>query len=443
MEFSSSRYGSQFHNVLCDSLGTCVIYEKANADSKSLIIEHYSAEFQLKDKQIVGVSPTKTYDGAIFHQGDVFVVLHDKNKKKKEKTGLLVQYHCQSQLIDTLSIGNLPTDDISHLTAYEGNLFFTSATSKNNENLFFLNPNSKYASALFLPNAPDYTIDDFVIDTVAQKVMICANTSSNSRNNVIWICETDLSGNILFVTDLPDTSDYRFQNARIVSMGQGRFFIAGTYQQRKSSLYNTADGTFVTYYENHRFTNTRRIEYSKRNHLYDTEGRSELLYLPGKIFHDSTRYAFVSEAFYPEYRYSTTYSYGIPSTEAIFLGYNFLSAHVVIFDTIGELLWKYEFPFEKALVTNLTPHLRINFLDNHILMYYQIGQAIYTMLTDNAMEVVDPLREAALYPTTDNTTQKRVTTSLTHWYDDYYMLAGYRMSKDKAPTFFLTKLRYR
>lgn len=447
LEFPSTTYGNQLNHILCDRNGVCVLFESGTTDSITLHLEHYDVNFRPIRKQEIPLPANVVFVGATYDHGMAYILYQTKNKKKKENTGWLFSYNCQTQKVDSKEIHNMPEDDLKNLKSYQGNLYFTCVKDKNNENFYSLNAKDTHVKELFLPNAPDYTINDYLIDTLNQRLMICINTSSNSRNNVIWLCEADLNGNKQFVVDLPDTGSVRFQNARIEQLSQHKFFLAGTYQGRKGAVGNTAEGIYSTLYENRTFSNTELSPYSKDFYVSDPYGRTEMLYLPGRMFLDSTRVAYVTEAFFPEYRYSTSYAYGMPTTEAIFVGYHFLFADVNIFDTTGTKIWGYHFPFDNTVVTNLTTHLRVAFLNNQVLFYYQMGQSLYTMLTDNEMNVVDPMRQSTVFPKNPNSNQTKLTTSLRPWYDDYFLLVGYRFAKrgssrEKAPTYFLTKLRY-
>ena len=195
-------------------------------------------------------------------------------------------------------------------------------------------------------------------------------------------------------------------------------------------------------YENGSFSEVELLPYDPV-----TKSQSEVLYLPGRLFRDSTHVAFVTESFYPEYRYSTTYSYGVPTTEPIFMGYRFLNADVHIFDKEGHPAGKYSFPFDNMLVTNLTSHLRVAFTKAGILFYHLQSEYLVTMLTDRELNILDPIRSTTLFPQQNKENPVVYTTALWPWYDDYYLLSGYRFrsggsSKTRRPVYFINKLRY-
>ena len=442
LEFPSEKYSTELQCVLCGTQGICLLYPSYKADTITSHIAHYDANLILVADTSLRLPIPYIYVASAYHDGGLYVLYQEKQKKKKSPAGLLLHWDIVTHRMDTMSVLNLPTDDITRLTAYNGTLLFTCPTGKDNSNLFYLHTDQPFAGGLFLKDAPNYTIDDFWVDTLGQRVVTCANTASGTKDNVIWICESDLNGQVLHIVDMPDTGAYRFQNARITQVDTGRMLIAGTYQLRKGSQGNTATGVYSVIYENGSFSEVGLYPYEpvKRS-------QSEVLYLPGRLFRDSTHVAFVTESFYPEYRYSTTYSYGVPTTEPIFMGYRFLNAEVHIFDKEGHPAGKYSFPFDNMLVTNLTSHLRVAFTKAGILFYHLQNEYLVTMLTDRELNIIDPIRSTTLFPQQNKDTPMVYTTALWPWYDDYYLLSGYRFrntgsTKTRKPVYFINKLRY-
>lgn len=449
LEFPSSQYTGELNCQMCGEEGVCAIFPTERGDSTILNIQHYDANFSRVDEVRIAVLPQQVYVGSAYDQHTVYILYQSKVKKKKEPHGLLVTYHVKEHKADTLSVRGLPTDDITQLSAYNGHIFFVCPTRRNNSDLFFIAPKADYVKALSLNEVPEYTIDDYIIDTVDERIITCANTSSNSRDNIIWLCETTLSGEVTHTIDLPDTGIYRFQNARIAQLAPSKYLIAGTYQARRGSVDNTAEGSYATVYDNGNFTEPALYPYPQLSTYTNTNrtGFSEVLYLPSRIYHDSTRYAFVTEAFYPEYRYSTTYTYGVPMTESVFVGYQFVNAEVKIFDADGNLQWEYTFPYDNMLTSSMYTHLRVNFFADKVLFYYLYNQNLVTMLTNNTMEVIDPIRSTNLFPSENKIEPTVFTTGLLPWYGDNFLMSGYRYkntgsSKSKNPVYFINKLRY-
>ncbi len=449
LEFPSEKYSTQQQRILCGKAGVCMVYPTFTTDSIRINIHHYNTNLELLNQNRLSLGIQYIYVAATYNDGKVYLLYQSQPKKKKEETGFLITYRLKDHRIDTLRINSLPNEEIRRLTVHDDNLVFISPIKKNNSNLFFVGKSAAHARGLFVSEVPDYAVEDFVIDTFSNTTVACLNHASETKDNVIWLCKSTLEGNITHLIDLPDTGIYRFQNARIALMDPDKYLVTGTYQYRKSGLGHTADGVYVTIYDHGKFSEPELYAYHPTDASASSTRsyESDILYLPGRIYHDSTRYAFVTESFYPEYRYSTTYTYGVPTTEPIFMGYRFINAEVIVFDTTGQKMWEYSFPFDNMLVTNRTSHLRISLFSDKVLFYYLTGRDLVTMLTNNNLEIIDPIRSSALFPADNKNVQTIYTLSLTPWYDDFYLLSGYRFrntgnSKSKNPVYFINKLRY-
>ena len=102
---------------------------------------------------------------------------------------------------------------------------------------------------------------------------------------------------------------------------------------------------------------------------------------------------------------------------------------------------------DNMLVTNLTSHLRVAFTKAGILFYHLQSEYLVTMLTDRELNVIDPIRSSALFPQQNKENPVVYTTALWPWYEDYYLLSGYRFrntgsTKTRRPVYFINKLRY-
>lgn len=443
LEFPAERYSTDLQRILCDTLGVCVLYPSVVNDSSYCHILHYDVNMVKQNESRFPLADRLWVTASAFSRGHLYILCQKTNKKKKEPEGLLVTYDLANHALEQHSVRNLPSSDISHFTVRNGNLLFTAPVNSSQSNIFFLPKGETSVQALRLPNAPDYTIDDFVAEDDGSGATVCVNTSSNSKNNVLWLCETDMAGLPLRVVDFPDTGETRYQNARIARMGDGAYLIAGTYQLRKTSG-NTATGIYSLRYDAHRFSTPK--EYPFKQSLAAGRNNSDVLFLAGRIYPSDSVFAFVTESFYPEYRYTTTYSYGVPTTEPVFMGYRFIDAEVHVFDTAATRIWSYSVPFDNLMVTNLTTHLRVSFLPSYIIYYYTLNQTLTTMLTDYRFNLVDPIRTSELFP--DNTPKGPMSYSivLSQWYGSYFLLSGYRFrqgsAKSKMPVYFMNKLRY-
>lgn len=447
LEFPCSQYSTELQCIPCHTQGVCVFYPTQTADSSYIHLLHYNINLEFVNRTQFNIDPQLSFAASHYSDSCVYLLYQNKNKKHRTPEGFLYRYHCDSHQIEATELSTLPINDIKQFTVHNGAIYFVSATGRDNTNLFFGAQGQSFTKGLYLNNAPDYTIDCYHIDTVNQKVLACVNTSSGTRNNVVWLAELTLQGEPLRVIDLPDTGNVRFQNARIAQMDSSRYLITGTYQIRKNGLNNTASGKYTTIYENGRCSEPQLYPFNSARAASANTMSNEVLYLTSKIYYDSSRYISVAESFYPEYRYSTTYSYGVPTTEPIFVGYRFLNAEIHVFNQDDSLLWQYTFPFDNLLVTNLTTHLRADFIGSNTLFYYILNQSLTTMLVDENLEVIDPIRTSEIFPSNKSNLSTIYTSGISRWYNNYFLLIGCRIpkngnNKNSKTSYFLNKLKY-
>lgn len=447
LEFPCSQYSTELQCIPCHTQGVCVFYPTQTADSSYIHLLHYNINLEFVNRTQFNIDPQLSFAASHYSDSCVYLLYQNKNKKHRTPEGFLYRYHCDSHQIEATELSTLPINDIKQFTVHNGAIYFVSATGRDNTNLFFGAQGQSFTKGLYLNNAPDYTIDCYHIDTVNQKVLACVNTSSGTRNNVVWLAELTLQGEPLRVIDLPDTGNVRFQNARIAQMDSSRYLITGTYQIRKNGLNNTASGKYTTIYENGRCSEPQLYPFNSARAASANTMSNEVLYLASKIYYDSSRYISVAESFYPEYRYSTTYSYGVPTTEPIFVGYRFLNAEIHVFNQDDSLLWQYTFPFDNLLVTNLTTHLRADFIGSNTLFYYILNQSLTTMLVDENLEIIDPIRTSEIIPSNKSNTTTTYTSGISRWYNNYFLLIGCRIpkngnNKNSKTSYFINKLKY-
>lgn len=448
LEFPCSQYSTELQCIPCRTQGLCVCYPTLTTDDSTVLnLQQYDVNLAHADQLSITMPPSLSYAASEYSNGRVYILYQNKSKRKRDVEGMLLCYFPDSRVIEQQPLRNLPFDNISHFSVNDDQITFICGTGKDNSNLFFAKMGNDYIKPLYLENAPDYSIECYHSDTIQHNTLVCVNTASNTKNNVIWLVETNRDGNVQRAIDLPDTGNVRFQNARIAQMDSSRYLISGTYQIRKGGLNNTASGKYTTIYENGHCSTPNLYPFNSARSVNTNAVSNEVLYLTSRTYYDSSRYVTIAESFYPEYRYSTTYSYGVPTSEPIFVGYRFLNAEIHVFNQDDSLLWQYTFPFDNLLVTNLTTHLRADFIGSNMLFYYILNQSMTTMLVDEHLEIIDPIRTSEIFPSNKSNVSSTYTTGITRWYKDYFLLVGCRIpksgnNKNSKTSYFINKLKY-
>ena len=441
LELPATQYSDELKRVLCDSDGVCILYPSYKPDSITCHFAQYNTQLESIFDFKFTLTDEYDFSTAAYKNGTVGILYQQKNKKKFGTKGFLVRYDCRTHQWTKTAVHQLPPREIQRFALTSKGCVFVSETDKRQSNLFTINFNDTVVQALTLPNAPNYIVNDYLEDTAQGHLIVMLNTKPHTSDNVLWLCECDLDGNAQYVIDLPDTGTVRFDNAHIAPLDSARILILGLYVSRTSN----EQGSYSLIYGNRHFSTPRL--FPAQSAQLTTSLNNEVSTLQGPIFYHNGQYAFVQETFYPEYQHTTTYEFGVPTTEPTFIGYRFLNANVALYDTSGLQLWNYQFPFDNLLVTNLTAHLRVNFGNENILFYYLIGQQLCTMLTNKELQIIDPIRNTTLFANENRSGQMIYTTSLLPWYGPYFMLTGYRFNakkgKGSTPVYFMHKLEYR
>jgi len=446
LDFPLSIYGNNIQYIACDTLGLCVYYTVEKSDSTEFHLLHYDRDLQQLNHISQTYPPDISIEAACYGDEETVLILQNKIKKKKSITGVLLRYNCRQKQSDTVTIVGLPTGDISQMrSTRELTLYSALSANKKQSNLYYLSRGDRYAHPLSIPEANDYFVEDFAIDTIFHHIFIGLK-SSISGQDVVWLCETDYKRNPLFISELPDTLGYRCESLRMMQLDTGRWFLAGTFASRSQDVtmgvYTLP--CFETDNRNPRFDSLRFHPYSavsvvspNNSHYYHTNGR---------IVRDSSRVAFITETMSPEYHDRPVYNYGIMTYEYTFYGYRYTSADVFVFNFDGTERWYYNFSYDNILSQNIGSYLNISLRPNQYLLYYTRGNSMVTMLTNDNDEILDSKETQNLFPESTYSPYNYEGTRLKEWYGGYYLLSGHKMSTKSSisgSTFFIHKLWYR
>lgn len=442
LSLNITPFSDNFYYNLCGSSGLCTFsaMKSSKQDTNQWSITQYDTNLKNQTKTSFLLSDSYSVAASFYTSDTLFILFQEQNKKKNSSNGILMQYYLPKNSMDTESVNNLPSDEISNFTIYNQHAFFTNKHN-NNENLYYYTFGTKFAHPLVLKDAPPYQIEYYSIDTLNQRILLCLTVMPSNRSTVLCLCETDFEGNLLHAVDFPDSSNYIFQSARLCRSDTNHYLVLGSYESREAGSKNFLYGTFSMLYADGKLSAPNFHPFSKAVNNESTTGKaSDVQLLIGNVFHDSTRYALVTETFRPEYQYNTVYSFGVPSLESVFVGYRSLNAYVNTYDKNGNQVWSYTVPLNHILSRDLTTYLKIAWFPESILLYYLQDNDMVTLLLDNNTEILDPIRST---PITENNTPLS-NLRFRPWYDAYYLLSGFRIqrSSSKQIYFTLNKILY-
>ena len=157
--------------------------------------------------------------------------------------------------------------------------------------------------------------------------------------------------------------------------------------------------------------------------------------------------------FYPEYQYNTTSSYrgfgfyGYDPPVQIFMGYRFLNAYILEFNTSGALLNEWFFPLNNALTQSLYNLVKV-YQDsggNSLIFYAYNNEVISQFMNGQRVISAKSAMPITLMQKTDFL-EYSSNISMRHWYDNNFLLSGYQFirnsqySKGKRYVFFINRL---
>ncbi|MBO4488796.1 MAG: hypothetical protein J5741_03950 [Bacteroidales bacterium] len=441
LDFPLDLYGEDLQHIPCDTLGLCVFHTLIHNDSCQFELLHYDCNLQQVGHIRLMTPLETTLEAACYGDGVLTVLFQNREKKRRSGHGVLLRYNCVQKKTDTLSIDGLAAGKVFSLERHPGLTLFTAARANNKgKDLYYLPEGSTHAQRLYIPDAIDYQIEDFGVDTVMHHVLAALRSTVNNQT-LLWLCETDYDRNILFTAQLPDTLGHRCESLRMTLLDSSQWLLAGIYDSRAN---NVTMGVYTLPYHDMQFDSLSLHPYTTASII--AANNSQYYHTGGKIMRDTNGIVFITETLYPEYHDRPIYNYGIMTYEQSFYGYRYMSADVFIFQPDGSETWYYNFPYDNILSQQIGSYLNFSFLPDRYLLYYTRGNDLVTMLTNQNDDILDSKRTSNLFPTSASSPYSYEGTQMKPWYGGYYLLSGKKMSTRSSlggSKYFIHKLWYR
>lgn len=441
LDFPLELYGEDLQHTPCDTFGLCVFHTLLKNDSCQFELLHYDRNLEQLGRARLIFAPDISLEAACYGDGELVILFQNKEKKRKTGNGIFLLYDCAKKTLDTLSVKGLAAGNVSRM-AHSKELTLFSATRANNKHkdLYYLSKGATSALRLNIPDAIDYQIEDFGIDT-AQRHVLAALRSTVNNQTMLWLCETNYQQDILFTTELPDTLGHRCESMRMALLDSSQWMLAGIYDSRAN---NVTMGVYTLPYHDMHFDSLSLHPYTTASIIAPNNG--QYYHTGGKLSCDTNGIVFITETLYPEYHDRPVYNYGVMTYEQTFNGYRYMSADVFVFQPDGTETWYYNFPYDNILSQQIGSYLNFSFLQDNYLLYYTRGNELVTMLTNSNDEIIDSKRTSSLFPQTSNSTFTYTGTQMKPWYGGYYLLSGQKRSTRSSlggSKYFIHKLWYR
>lgn len=453
--FPSEQYPNPVTFVNCDSNGLCVLAQSADMGTDSVVwnIFHYDVDFNLVHQAAFNLSKTQRCLEVAYDKGDFVILFRNEVKRRKNHTGCVAHYNIYDRSVHVESIEQLPDAMTWGLNVHDGHLLFACRHGRRSEDLLYYKLGTRFVKPLAIENPSNYSVRDFMFDTIRKKVIACLQTESNPKTDpILWLYETDFEGNLQYAIEFPDNLDIHFLNVRIQPIDSAEFLFLGTYKERQNVLeYSSADGIYLLHFKDGNFDEPRYYPFeSGKPPVQKLFNRANVDFIIDDLIQNQNGFSVIVESYHPVYREISRFDeHGGTFTYDVLIGFNFINAYVKTFDQRGKILWEYTLPFDNMMVHEVESHLKLSLFPQQILFYYLKGAQIVTLLTDNDLNIIEPLRNTSLQALEENTSTDIYysNSQLIPWYGNNYLLTFNKSFKTKRydedhSVFYIYKLKF-
>ncbi len=460
IELECAKDQNDYHFIAADTNGLFVIYEgnDLSPDTTTWVFVHYDTNFQKIAHFIIPMPTLTEYISAAQSEHFVYFLFQKRFPKKEPVQTLLLTIDLKNFSYNLQRINNLTNPKLTKLWAMDNHIALIAEEEKQ-DHLYFYDFFQKNHQEI--TNGTDYRIEFCEPDTVHYSWLIGLKEGKLNQYSNMHIYKFDIQDNTIHHYLLPPTQDITYNSLRAIVINTDTTLLLGTYnnQQDKHSS-QLHSGVFTVVWNDTLFSYPKFFSYtglksqtaqSKKNDV--SALNLQLLIAP--TAHGKGQYTFITEVFYPEYNYQSSYyddfGYGFGTNHysgTTFAGYKFLNAYITTFDPSGNLLWDNFFPLSNNLTQSLRTHLSIHYLGQEALILYPRNNHIINTLLKNGETII----KLSAFPIETNSSRDVVEynrhTQIQFWYGNNFIISGYQYlytkgkRNDKRYVFFLNKVQY-
>lgn len=460
IELAAEKDNHDYNYKLCEELGVVVYYKSnlKNKDTANWVLLHYDTNLTLIHNREFELPIEAEPNSAYYTNHNTYIIFQQKNKKNKVPHWFLATYNNDSS---SVYIEQLPLTlyDLNYIKVYDQYLYCVSNEEKSIGTQIVHLPTKKIKD-LYLEDSYIEQYTFLEIDTISKKLFVgvLKYPKQETTQSDLSLIESDLSFTNYSIIDYPKTKNYWFTSARGIISDTGRVLLLGTYSSStENKIINYHCGVYATSYSKGNIEKIKYYNYTQlksanaQNTTLETKNNSYELLL-GRTFHNKDLFSLITEVFYKEYTYTSSYSntfgyyHFTPTT--VFAGYRFTNSYITTFDKDGNLLWDNYFPFQNVLTNVLYSKTKIYLdKDNYGYIYYNYGNNIYSTMVQN-YNIIEPISTNKIitkYPT--DRVEYTQNLQIEHWYNSSFIICGYQYiqnggRKKKRFVFSMNKLVY-
>ena len=466
LELPTAQDADDYHFTLMGKDGVMVFYEgmPINGDTTGWVLMCYDTNLQQKNVFNLHLPVPVSFRQSCFSQGKLYLLFQEVVGRKEAPVTFISELDINNHQSKLYTIQNIPKFEAAKLKAIDGHLVFSFINSDTYW-VYFYNTITEQLKQFLVPDAAIISEQFVEIDTLNHKFLLGLGVLYGSKVAMMTVYETDYDGEQLKAVRLPTYEDFYYNTARMKIIDSEHALIMGTYNlanSRKSGFYHsgvytlTYDNSTMGYPEFYNYTNLHRKDTLKNGKV--KQQSLDLQLLIGDIVSNDSCYTLITEVYYPEYNYTSSYydnssyyyggTYNPPTTT--FVGYRYVNAYVTCFDRRGELLWDNYFPFNNIITRRLAQRVSLYYTPFGTAIFYPYNSTLTYCLV-NGYELVEQSETVpieCMYK--KDAVEYSRDVNMYNWYDNKFVIAGYQSivangkgNKGKRYVFFINKLEYR
>lgn len=466
IELPTAQDAEDYHFSLMGKDGVLVFYEglQLNKDTTEWVLMQYDTNLQKQCAFNIHLPPQASFRQSFFNQGKLYLLYQEVVGKKESPRTFISVVDVTAKTEQLHVIQNLPKFEGARLKAVDGYAVFSFIYSDTYW-IYFYDTHTENLHSFIVPNAAIISEQFVEIDSLNQKFLLGLGVLYGSKVAMLSVFETNYGGQLLKQAPLPIYEDFYYNTARLKIIDSSHTIIMGTYNlssSRKSGFYHsgvytlTYDNSTMGYPEFYNYTNLQKKDTLKNGKV--KQQSLDLQMLVGDIVSNDSCYTLITEVYYPEYNYTSSYydnssyyyggTYNPPTTT--FVGYRYVNAYVTCFNRKGELLWDNYFPFNNIVTRRLANRMSLYYTPFGTAIFYPYNSNLTCCLI-NGYEIVENTETVPIECLhKKDVVEYSRDVNMYNWYDNKFVITGYQQInnnsksvKGKRYVFFINKLEYR
>jgi hypothetical protein len=467
VELETLKDAEDYQSMPVGAHGVYVIYQSAEvgADSLAWTFIHYDTNLQKINTSQLVLKRNFEIAGMDFYQQHLLLLMQEHvTFKKADVRCFAITIDVVSEEFEVFSLGEMINSTVREVKLLDNSasVFVVSGEKEKQELLYFADFTMPSLSQWVPSPGQAYSLFGLTTrDTLRKQLLFTV-----LQNQMVDLYITDFQGNIITSVPYPVVVDYFYENVQLSVVDTDTYLIIGTYTTSAIRFStNISSGVYTLLYKNGLFNEPQFFDYTAIKNGGVSDARttkpgvslSNFHLLPSPVFTDGKSFLFLTEVYYPEYTTTTQYShydplYGsyTPNTVNTFVGYHYVNANITTFDTVGNLIWNYYFPFGNLISMHLMQRLTAHFMDDNLLLFYPFNFYIHSLLLhrDEPIVPTSVMALETLYGG-DNVEYSR-NARIEPWVGNHFICTGYqyirgrsKSAKSRRYVYYINRLDYK